>query len=55
MCGISWPPQFTRCYECGDVLEMSRASSGPTLTVEEAESRKKHWEFERYLEREGRE
>lgn len=52
MCGISWPPQFGKCYQCGEPTDLFRGK--PTLSVEEAYSIKKNYEFEQYLEKEGR-
>jgi hypothetical protein len=52
ICGISWPDQFKRCYECGGPTDLFKGE--PTITVEEAESKKKHYKFEQYLEKEGR-
>jgi hypothetical protein len=51
MCGISWPEPFKRCYQCGGATDLFKGK--PTITVEEAESIKKHYEFEQYLEKEG--
>jgi hypothetical protein len=51
-CGISWPSKYSRCYQCGGPVD--RIPREPTITDEEAESMKNHYEFDRYLEKEGR-
>jgi hypothetical protein len=52
ICGITWPRQFKKCYECGGATDIGKVT--PTLTVEEATSKQRHFEFEEYLEkREG--
>lgn len=55
VCGISWPTQFKKCYNCGGTTDLCRTNDGPTLTTEEAESKKNHFEFAEWLEKEGRE
>lgn len=49
-CGISWPRSFIKCYQCGGHTDLCRGD-GPSLTMEEANSMKNHYEFERFLER----
>ncbi|HEX5369109.1 MAG TPA: hypothetical protein VFY10_06805 [Dehalococcoidia bacterium] len=52
ICGISWPAEFDKCYECGGATDLFKGE--PTITVEEAESKKRHYEFDKYLEETGR-
>jgi hypothetical protein len=54
MCGITWPTEFEKCYQCGGETSLSRSTDGPSITFDEARSMKNHYEFERYLEKEGR-
>lgn len=53
VCGISWPRRFSKCYECGGPTDLYRGD-GPTITEEEAESKKNHFLFDEYSERTGR-
>jgi len=52
VCGISWPSKYARCYQCGGPIDFHRGA--PSITEEEAKSMKNHYEFEKYLEKEGR-
>lgn len=56
MCGVSWPSeeQFKTCFDCGGETDFAMTSSPPDLSLEEATSRQRHFEFERYLEKHDR-
>ena len=54
VCAISWPVEFDKCYDCGGETDLCRTSDGPTITAQEATSKQRHFEFEAWLEKNGR-
>jgi len=54
ICGVTWPWTFPRkCYRCGGKTDPCQ--NRPTITEDEAQSMRNHYNFDRYLEAEGRE